>query len=133
MKIKYILILIIIVIVLIIINIMIYRGPEDSWIKDSKGVWIKHGVPKNTPDYVGSQKQVLACSFALYNKFKDNVVLIDSQCLGVCNDYSVDIVNVPRNFDDSKVENQCPEYREGITTNFIELDKDGEIVRIVEK
>ena len=53
-----------------------------------------------------------------------------SQCLGVVGDYAVDIVHVPRTEEDNKIENQCEDFRTGKVNNFIELDKDGEIVRI---
>ncbi len=54
-----------------------------------------------------------------------------SQCLGVCGNYAVDIVNVPRNNEDNKKENQCEDYRIGKVSHFIKLDKDGNIFRIV--
>ena len=54
-----------------------------------------------------------------------------NQCLGTCENYAVDIVHVPRIEDDNKIENQCLEYREGKIKHFIELDRDGNIVRIV--
>jgi len=58
-----------------------------------------------------------------------------SQCLGIIYSgrvgYAVNIVHVPRNEEDNKPENQCEEYREGRVKHFIELNKDGEVVRIV--
>lgn len=39
-------------------------------------------------------------------------------------------MNVPRNEEDGKNENQCRDYKNGMTKHFIELDKNGAIVRI---
>jgi len=54
-----------------------------------------------------------------------------SQCLGTIGDYAADIVHVPRNDEDNLAENQCEDYRRGKVNHFIELDKDGNIFRIV--
>jgi hypothetical protein len=55
--------------------------------------------------------------------------------LGVCDfgeGYAVDIVNVPRTSEDDLSENQCSAYASGTVKNFIELNKNGQIVRIVD-
>lgn len=120
-----------IVIVLIIGVVMIFRpGGEDSWIKDERGVWIKHGAPSETPDYVLEQQQIINQALSLYQTKKSEGMKFSSQCLGVVGDYAVDIVHVPRNSEDNLAENQCEAYRNGEVTHFIELDKDGNIVRI---
>lgn len=72
----------------------------------------------------------LVCAAALYSGLVRAGVELDSQCLGVCGDYSVDIVHVPRTPADDFEENECREYREGITSGFIELDVEGNVVRI---
>jgi len=51
--------------------------------------------------------------------------------LGVVGNYAVDIVHVPRSEEDNLIENQCEAYRNGEVNHFIELDKDGEIIRII--
>lgn len=46
-------------------TLLLLRGfsGEDSWIKDSNGIWIKHGNPSETPDYVlEQQKALLNCA-----------------------------------------------------------------------
>jgi len=103
-------------------------GDEDSWIKSSDGVWIKHGNPAVIPDYVLEQEEAINCAVGKFDIFTES---INSQCLGTCGNYAVDIVHVPRNEEDNKPENQCADYSNGIVTHFIELDKNGEIVRIV--
>lgn len=132
MKIKKNYLIIGIIVLLLIVGWIFIRfiigGNEDSWIKDSRGVYVEHGNPKETPGYVIWQKAAIACAF---DKFKNFTGEINSQCLGTCGSYAVDLVHVPRNEEDNLSENQCEDYRQGIVTHFIELDKSGEIVRIV--
>ena len=106
-------------------------GSEDSWIQDDRGVWIKHGVPYETPDYVIEQQQIINQTLSLYEQGRSGGMEFFSQCLGVVGNYAVDIVHVPRSSEDNLVENQCEAYRNEEVTHFIELDKDGNIVRIV--
>jgi hypothetical protein len=108
-----------------------YLGDDDSWIKNSTESYVKHGNPANTPDYVNAQNTALLCASELYANASDNGTIFDSQCLGRCGNYSVDIVHVPRILEDSFSSNQCSEYSLGRTTNFIELDNQGKIVRVV--
>ena len=120
------------IVILIAVFIMIFRpGGEDSWIQDERGVWIKHGVPSETPDYVTDQQQIINQSLSLYEQKKSEGMEFSSQCLGVVGNYAVDIVHVPRSSEDNLVENQCEAYRNEEVTHFIELDKDGNIVKIV--
>lgn len=126
----------IIVVVVVIIAFLRFNpfssnGKEDNWIKDSKGIYIKHGTPAETPDYVQEQEIVLGCAKNIFYSFNMTKTPIFSQCLGVCKDYAVDIVNVPRIAEDDLVQNQCEEYRRGLVSHFIELDKNGEVVRVV--
>jgi hypothetical protein len=111
--------------------LLFLRGDEDTWIKDEKGIWIEHGNVFAKPDYVKEQEEAIACAKNLYFKAKNNNLDFNSQCLGTCRDYSVDIVNVPRNAEDDKIENQCSDFRNKITPYFIEIDKNGNIVRVV--
>jgi hypothetical protein len=124
-----------VLIVIVILTVgftMIFRpGGEDSWIKDERGVWIKHGVPSDTPDYVIQQQQIINQALSLYEQRKSEEMEFSSQCLGVVGNYAVDIVHVPRSSEDNLVENQCEAYRNNEVTHFIELDKDGNIVRII--
>ena len=124
-----------VLIVIVILTVgftMIFRpGGEDSWIKDERGVWIKHGVPYETPDYVIEQQQIISQALSLYEQRKSEGTEFSSQCLGVVGNYAVDIVHIPRSSEDNLVENQCEAYRNGDVTHFIELDKDGNIVKIV--
>jgi len=122
-------IIIILIIVVIIICLRVLNGGEDSWIKDSSGNWVRHGNPDGIPDYVIDSNTV-KCVINLYQSAYTMKMNFNSQCLGTCGNYSVDIVNVPRNSDDNLPENQCSDYKNNLTNNFIEIDKQGNIVRI---
>jgi hypothetical protein len=118
---------------LLIMNLIFLRfvyTPEDSWIK-VKGVYVKHGNPSTTPNYVKEQEIIVNCSKYLYNAKKQLIGQFSSECLGVCGNYSVDIVHVPRIDLDNLPENQCDAYKTGLLKHFVELDKEGNIVRIV--
>lgn len=111
--------------------VFLIRLPEDDWIKDSRGVWIKHGVPAKIPDYVLEQQEAIDCAENLYNSEKEKRAEFNSQCLGVCGNYAVDIVSVPRSEPDDLEGNQCEDFRDGKVNYFIELDKNGKIVRVI--
>jgi hypothetical protein len=131
-KIKKIYIIIGIAVVILIIGWIFVRfvvgGDEDSWIKDSRGVYVKHGNPSEIPGVVTWQEAVIACAA---DKFANFTGIINSQCLGICGNYAVDIVHVPRIPEDDLTENKCSDYGNGFVNHFIELDKNGDIVRIV--
>ncbi|MCX6747002.1 MAG: hypothetical protein NTU63_02605 [Candidatus Pacearchaeota archaeon] len=132
MKIKKSYLTIGIIVLLLIVGWLFVRfvigGDEDSWIKDEKGIWIKHGNPAEIPNYVLKQQNVINCAIGKFNEVAEEV---NSQCLGTCEDYAVDIVHVPRTSEDDLIENQCDAYRNEQVNHFIELDKNGEIVRIL--
>ena len=128
---KKIYLIFIIILFLAIILIIVFRLEEDSWIKDERGVWIKHGNPSEIPDYVLQQQQIIKCALQLYTQEKNNGIEFSSQCLGLCEDYAIDIVNVPRNEEDYKIENQCEDYKIGRVNHFIEINKEGDIARII--
>lgn len=127
--------LILIILAILIVGWLFVRfflgGSEDSWVKDSRGVWSKHGNPIETPDYVVEQQDAILCAENLYESFTVLTIEVSSQCLGTCGNYAVDIVHVPRSSEDNFPENQCEDYRQGTVSHFIELDKDGNIVRVV--
>jgi hypothetical protein len=104
------------------------NGGEDNWIKDSRGVYVKHGNPSETPVYVLEQKEAINCAYDKFGNFDEEK---SSQCLGTCKDYAIDIVHVPRTAEDDLMTNQCEDYKNKIVSHFIELNQQGEIVRIV--
>lgn len=105
----------------------IIGGSEDNWIKDSRGVYVKHGNPSETPDYVLEQQGAINCALEKFSNFTEEK---NSQCLGTCGNYAIDIVHVPRVEGDNLPENQCEDYRNRNVTHFIELDKEGNVVKI---
>ncbi len=106
-------------------------GNEDSWVKDEKGIWVKHGNPSETLNYVKEQKDIIAKALELYELRKTEGVEFSSQCIGTCENYAIDIVYVPRISEDNLIENQCSDYNDGKVSQFIELDKYGNIVRVI--
>jgi hypothetical protein len=127
---KVVFIIIAVVLVLAIVFVLL-RSDEDSWIKDSRGVWIEHGNPSKIPAYVIEQQSLLENVSQLYLEKQQQGMNFSSQCLGTIDDYAIDIVHVPRTQEDNLVENQCADFRNGTVSHFVELDKDGNVVRIV--
>lgn len=128
---KWILIVVGLVIVLGIVWIVL-RSPEDDWIKDSRGVWVKHGQPKETPQEVVEQENLIQSAQKLYQDAKTkNQDLTSGPCLGkIANDWVVDIAHEPRVAADDLPQNQCAQYREGSAHHFIELNPAGELIKI---
>ncbi|MFA4953260.1 MAG: hypothetical protein WC584_03485 [Candidatus Pacearchaeota archaeon] len=116
--------LVLIALVFLILFFVIFRvgfdlQGEDSWIKDSRGVYVKHGNPSLIPDYVKEQQDAINCANLLYNENKN--LDLSSECLGICGDFAVDIVHVPRVALDDLSKNQCSDYKLGKVNYFIEL------------
>jgi hypothetical protein len=130
-KIYWIIILVAVLLIGWVFVRLILGGSEDDWIKNSRGVWIKHGEPYETPEEVLEQQEAINCASNLYKEKEAETLSFSSQCIGTCEDYAIDIVHVPRNTEDNKLENQCSDFKEGRVSHFIELNKYGEIVRVV--
>ena len=114
----------IILILVLLLGILIYKLFFIK-IPYNKNSLDSHSLAENNVE------SVVNCALNLYNEKKSEGIVFSSQCLGSCLGYAVDIVHVPRTSEDNKVENQCEDYRNGKLKHFIELDKDGNIVRIV--
>lgn len=114
--------------VLVILGIvwLVLRGQEDTWILDEQGVWIKHGNPKNKPEKVVQQEELIKKATALYQEAKiKGTDFANGPCLGnINNDWVVDIAHNPRQNIDNLPENQCT------AQHFIELDSEGSIIKI---
>lgn len=121
------------VVLVLVILFVFFKGNEDTWIRDEKGVWVKHGEPSETPDYVEYQQIAIKAAGTLYD-VRGLTMDFDSQCLGIISSaelkYAVDIVHVPRIAEDDLEKNQCASYLSGEVKNFIELDKEGNVVRV---
>ncbi len=104
---------------------------EDTWIKDSRGVYIKHGNPSATPQEVKDQQAIINGAIELYKSKKMAGMVFSSQCLGAIQEHAIDIVHVPRIKEDEHRDNQCLDFIQGRVIHFVELDKEGNIVRIV--
>ena len=131
MNLKILIFVVIVGLLLIAGLVFVLRSPEDSWIKDSNGTWIKPGVPSDVPDDVKAQQDVVIGAMQLYQQKKAEGMQFNSQCLGNVGNYALDVVHVPRTNEDDLPQNQCFDYLDGNVKHFIELDKDGNIVRIM--
>lgn len=112
--------------------IVLLRGDEDKWIKDGRGVWVEHGNPREKPEEVVTQEELIQKAKALLNEEKDiGTDLSSGPCLGkVADDWVLDIAHNPREAVDDKPENQCMDYNDGDVHHFIELDQNGEVIKI---
>ena len=78
-----------------------------------------------------SSSDAVFCAHDLYLQAQQEGMQFESQCLGICDNYAVDIVSVPRSDADNLPKNQCDAFNNGDVTGFIELDRDGNLVRTV--
>ena len=131
MKKSYKFLISILLLIILVLSVRFFiGGNEDSWIKDGRGVWIKHGNPAETPSYVLEQQQLIDQAKQLFVNYTGN--LSNGPCLGAVGNYVVDIVHNPRQSVDNLPENQCEDYKSGNLKNFMELDENGEVVRVVD-
>ena len=112
--------------------LMLFRGNEDSWIRDDRGVWIKHGNPKDTPDEVTQQQEQIKKAQAIYaDAVSKNTSFTNGPCLGtISDDWVLDLVHSHRDPIDDRPGNQCSDFLIGKAHHFIELDLQGDLVRI---
>lgn len=121
-----ILVLILILGTMLLINI--FTG--DRWVKDYRGIWMKKGNPAETPKEVLTQQEAIKIALQLYEKEKSSGNPLGSQCLGTAYGYAIDLVHDPRTEEDELTENQCKDYYEGRVYKFIEINTEGDIVRV---
>ena len=83
-------------------------------------------IPKSEVETAINQANHL---FTLKKKSRED--LSTGPCLSnaLMPDWVVDIVHSPRQPIDDLPENQCPSYREGRASHFVELDTDGNLIR----
>ena len=102
-----------------------------SEIKNEKGIYVKHGNPSQIPDDALKQQDLINKTLKLYQQENLKGIEFFSQCLGVIDGYAIDVVHVPRIEEDNLAENQCDSFRSREVLHFIEIDQNGNIVRIV--
>jgi hypothetical protein len=79
--------------------------------------------------------RAIAAANSAYVKAKlDGVDLANGPCLveqlSNMPEWSVDIAHNPRQSVDNQAANQCQFYRQGKTKHFVELDPDGNVIRV---
>jgi len=77
---KIIVITFILILAAVAILRLFFNGGEDNWIKDERGVYVKHGNPSSTPDYVQEQQTAIEESFRIYTMEKSDGMNFSSQC-----------------------------------------------------
>jgi len=119
-------------VIFILVVLVFVRGQEDTWIRDSRGVWVKHGNPANTPTEVAEQQQLIAKAQELYQQAQEQKKdLSAGPCLGkISDDWVADLVHSPRQAVDDLPKNQCADFRQGKVSHFIELDLEGNILKV---
>lgn len=114
------------------ITLIVLRGQEDTWIKDSRGVWVKHGNPKNKTQAVITQEEIINKVSNKYQQaISENKNLNSGPCLGqIQNDWVLDVVHNPRIDVDNQPQNQCEDFIFGKAKHFVEIDTSGNIIQI---
>lgn len=79
--------------------------------------------------FVGKE-EIFKNALNLYIKKKqEGLDMSKGPCLGkISDDWVLDIAHNPRQPQDDKSENQCPQLREGTAHHFIEMDVDGNLI-----
>lgn len=78
----------------------------------------------------GSQKLEEKVQNLYQAKKAAGINMEDGPCLGEIDGWAVDIVHNPRLPIDNRPENQCADFRNGNLEHFVELDPEGNIIRI---
>jgi hypothetical protein len=123
----------IVVLIIFAVTMFYLRGEEDTWVKDSRGVWIEHGKPSTKPAEAVKQEEVIsrAKEIFLMIKKEDEESLVVGPCLGQIEpDWVLDVVHNPRTTADDLSENQCLDYTNSTAKHLVELDLDGNVVRV---
>jgi hypothetical protein len=125
------------IVVIVLLALILLRGSEDSWIKDDRGVYVKHGNPFQTPDYVLGQQKLLSEATEFYNiKLQEvgtfEMFSSDKQFLGTSSDgdYGIFVVWIAPG-EKVDLERYSDLSGFGDFTKFVLLDRQGNIVRII--
>ncbi|MGD9276014.1 MAG: hypothetical protein PVJ67_02480 [Candidatus Pacearchaeota archaeon] len=129
-KISYVIIGVIFLLLVLLAVRFIFGGPEDTWIKDENGLYVEHGSPAKITEEAVEQQELILGAMKLYYEKAEEGMNFSSQCLGTVENYAIDIVHVPRIQEDDLEENQCEEYKNGNVKHFIELDLEGNVIKI---
>jgi len=89
-------------------------------------------TPQTAPNGVSSKEdsEIISKATDLYQESKESGTdFSNGPCLGVIDDYAVDITHNPREQIDELPENQCQAYINGDVSHFIELTPGGTFIR----
>jgi len=120
----------------IVVTFLLIGESENFWIKDARGVWIKHGTPLGNPSYVSEQQKVIEDALKLCEtKIREGIDFhmfdSDRQYLGNSSDgkYGIFVVWTPENgtVDMQRYSNLDST---GKMKQFILLDRDGNVAKV---
>ncbi len=127
----------IVVIAAVVIGLMLWGGGSmdnatGRWAMDQRGVWMMEGKPDDIPAPVREQQFLIREAGLAYGVLRSSGTDLSSgPCLGtIFADWVADVVHTPRQSVDDQQENQCQAIQKGEAHHFIELDLDGNVVRI---
>lgn len=110
--------------VLTLLVIIVSAGATVTLLNKDRGY--KVGVSKENDKAVGQAR-------ALYELKKDaRVDFTDGPCLSndLLNGWVLDLVHKPRIASDNLAENQCAAYLEGRAKHYVEMDLEGNIIKV---
>jgi len=123
--------------IITIITFLLIVESDYIWTKDSRGVWIKQGIPLRTPDYVSEQQKAIEDALKLYEAkvmagIDFHMFNSDRQYLGNSSDgkYGIFVVWTPG---DGTVDMQRYSNLDSFVNlkQFILLDRDGNVVKVI--
>ena len=87
--------------------------------------------PSASPASFSSEDEILKNALNLYiQKKQAGLDFTNGPCLGkIADDWVLDIAHNPRQPIDDRSQNQCPEFLDGSSHHFIELDPSGNLIR----
>jgi hypothetical protein len=120
------------IIAITFLMVSILLNNTGTWVLTDNGLWVAQGEPRTMPGAVLDQQLLILAAQALYDEANGaNTNLAYGPCLGsIGDDWVVDIAHNPRIDVDEDPVNQCLEYRNGSASHFVELDTDGNLIRI---
>lgn len=127
--------IVIIFIIILLCAVLVLRfslgGTGGTWVVNENGLYDKSENSSGISEEVVDQQLLILAAMQLYFEKQREGMNFSSQCLGVVGDYAVDVVHIPRIAEDDVKENQCEEFISGMVKKLIELDAEGNVMRII--
>lgn len=104
---------------------IVYVHETNPFNAEIKGKY-KPGLDDEIDNAVGKAQKIYKDREAIGTDFTTGPCLTND----LLPDWVVDIAHNPRQKQDDLAENQCPAFLEGRAKHFVELDLDGEVIRV---